>query len=236
MAKSHGERVRAALAASPMFETLPSALRERVAQMATLQELDKGEFVWHAGDPSDTLTVVVSGQVKVVRHADAGDVILELFGPGEAVGAVAVYNEIPYPATAIAMDPCTLLRLPRRDWFDLLERDVKFARAVILAMTRLNMALTRKLAAMHGTRVHTRIASLFLSLADRMGRTTPAGVEIPLALSRQEIAEFVGTTVESAIRVMSRWNREGVLVTGNDRFVIPDRDRLKAEANVGDES
>ena len=148
---------------------------------------------------------------------------------------MAVYNEIPYPATAIAMDPCMLLRLPRRDWFDLLERDHKFTRAVLLAMTRLNMALTRKLAAMHGTRVHTRIASLFLSLAERLGRETAEGVEIPLALSRQEIAEFVGTTVESAIRVMSRWNREGVLVTGDERFVIPDGEKLKSAANVGDE-
>ena len=68
-----------------------------------------------------------------------------------------------------------------------------------------------------------------------MGRSTSEGTEIPLALSRQEIAESVGTTVESAIRVMSRWNREGVLVTGRDRFVIPDRERLKAAASVGEE-
>jgi CRP/FNR family transcriptional regulator, nitrogen oxide reductase regulator len=235
MSSTHGERLRDALAASPLFESLPAPLRERVERMATLQELEKGDVLWHAGEPSDSLTVIVSGRVKVVRHAEQGDVILEMFGPGEAVGAVAVYNEIPYPATAIAMDPCTLFRLPRRDWFDLLERDHKFTRAVLLAMTRLNMALTRKLAAMHGTRVHTRIASLFLSLAERLGRETAEGVEIPLALSRQEIAEFVGTTVESAIRVMSKWNREGVLVTGVERFVIPDREKLKTAANVGDE-
>src|SRR5262249_10653380 len=203
--------------------------------MATLQVLQKGDVLWHAGDPSDALTVIVDGRVKVVRHAEQGDVILEMFGPGDAVGVVAVYNEIPYPATAIAMDPCTLLRLPRRDWFDLLERDVQFTRGVLLAMTRLNMALTRKLAAMHGTRVPTRIASLFLSLADRIGRETAEGVEIPLLLSRQEIAEFVGTTVESAIRVMSRWNREGVLVSGKEHFVIPDRGRLRSAANMGEE-
>ncbi len=235
MTLSHAERLDAALAASPMFQHLPGPLRGRVARLATLWDLDKADALWNAGDPADTLTVIVSGRVKVVKHVDTGDVILEMFGPGEAVGAVAVYNQMPYPATAIAMEPSTLLRLPRRDWFDLLERDPGFARAMMLAMTRLNMALTRKLAAMHGTRVQTRIASLFLSLAGRMGRETPEGTEIPLTLSRQEIAEMVGTTVESAIRVMSRWNREGLLLTGRERFVIPDRERLKAEANVGDE-
>jgi CRP-like cAMP-binding protein len=218
-----------------MFRELPAPLRERVARIATLQSVEKGAAVWSAGDPADLLTMVVSGRVKIVRHADTGDVILEMFGPGESPGAVAVYNQIPYPATCVAMEPTELLRLPRRDWFDLLERDPAFSRAVLLAMTRLNMALTRRLASMHGTRIPTRVASLFLSLGDRMGRRSPEGLEIPLALSRLEIAEMVGTTVETAIRVMSRWNREGVLLTGRDRFVIPDPERLKREAQVADE-
>lgn len=232
---SRSDRPAAVLATLPMFRELPAAVRDRVARIATLQSVGKGDVVWNAGDPADLLTVVASGRVKIVRHADPGDVILEMFGPGESPGAVAVYNQIPYPATCIAMEPSVLLRLPRRDWFDLLESDPAFARAVLLAMTRLNMALTRKLASMHGTRVQTRVASLFLSLAERMGRKTPEGIEIPLALSRQEIAEMVGTTVETAIRVMSRWNREGILLTGHERFVIPDREKLKAAANVGDE-
>src|SRR5262245_2267963 len=204
------ERMSGVLAQLPMFRELPPVLRARVAAMATLQEVEKGDAIWHAGDQPDALTVVVSGRVKVVRHAEAADVILEMFGPGEIVGVVALYNQIPYPATAIAMESTELMRLPRRDWFDLLERDPAFVRAVLLAMTRLNMALTRKLASMHGTRVQARIATLFLSLGERMGRTTPEGLEIPLALSRQEIAEMVGTTVETAIRVMSRSNRDRV--------------------------
>jgi len=229
------ERLQAVLGTLPMFRELPPPLRARVASMATMQEVSKGDAVWHAGDAPDSLTMVVEGRLKIVKHAEAGDVILEMFGPGEVAGVVALYNQIPYPATAIAMEPTVLLRLPRRDWFDLLERDPAFTRAVLLAMTRLNMALTRKLASMHGTRVQARVATLFLSLADRMGRDTPEGVEIPLALSRQEIAETVGTTVETAIRVMSRWNREGVLLTGRERFVIPDREKLKREAQVGED-
>ena len=229
------ERLTAVLAMLPMFRELPPGIRARVAGMATLQDVDKGTTLWHAGDEPDSLAMVVEGRIKVVKHAEAGDVILELFEPGEVVGVVALYNQIPYPATAIAMEPSLLLRLPRRDWFDLLERDPAFTRAVLLAMTRLNMSLTRRLASMHASRVHARIASLFLSLGERLGRETDEGLEIPVALSRQEIAETVGTTVETAIRVMSRWNREGLLLTGRERFVIPDRDRLRAAAQLGED-
>lgn len=235
MPSTHAERLRQALTTLPMFKDLPGPLRQRVEGMATLLDADKGDELWHAGDAAEHLTVIVSGRVKVVRHADTGDVILEIFTKGETVGAVAVYNRMPYPATAIVMEPSVLLRLPRRDWFDLIEHDPGFSRGMMLELTRLNMALTRKLAAMHGTRVDARIAGLFLSLADRMGRETEDGTLIPLALSRQEIAELVGTTVESAIRVMSRWNRDGILITARERFLIPDREALKAEANVSDE-
>ena len=51
-----------------------------------------------------------------------------------------------------------------------------------------------------------------------------------MMLSRQEVAEMVGTTVESSIRVMSRWGRDGLLITGQGRFVIPSCDTLRAVA------
>jgi CRP/FNR family transcriptional regulator, nitrogen oxide reductase regulator len=225
-------RLHRALAILPGFRGLPAADRERVATLAILQQVERGEEIWHAGDLADSLTILVTGRVKVVRHEDAGDVILEIFTAGETVGAIAVYGGFPYPASAVALEPATLLRLPRRDWFDLLERDPRIARSVILELTRLTTALTRKLSTMHGTRVRPRIARFFLTLAERMGTETPEGTVIDLPLSRQEIAECVGTTIESAIRVMSRWNQDGVIVTERTRFVIPSLERLAAAAEA----
>ncbi|HKA23616.1 MAG TPA: Crp/Fnr family transcriptional regulator [Candidatus Eisenbacteria bacterium] len=228
MAETRGERVMAAVRALPVFRGLSPEDQKRVAQMATLRDYERGDFLWHAGDPADALTVIVRGRVKIVRHAEAGDVILELFGEGEPVGAIAVYNYIPYPASAVCLEPVSLLVLPRRDYFELLDRQPEFARGVIRELTKLVISLTRKLEEMRGQPVETRIAQLFLTLAERMGRETREGIEISLALSRQEVADLVGTTVESAIRVLSRWGREGVLITGEGRFVIPSRDKLRS--------
>jgi CRP-like cAMP-binding protein len=228
MAEARGERVLAAVRGLPVFRGLSPEDQKRLAALATLRDYERGDSLWHAGDPADALTVIVRGRVKIVRHAEAGDVILELFGEGEPVGAIAVYNSIPYPASAVCLEPVTLLVLPRRDYFELLDRQPEFARGVIRELTKLVIALTRKVEEMRGQPVDTRIAQLFLTLAERMGKQTREGIEIPLSLSRQEVADLVGTTVESAIRVMSRWGREGVLITGEGRFVIPSRDQLKA--------
>jgi CRP/FNR family transcriptional regulator len=221
------ERILGALKSLPVFRGLAPEDQRRVATMASLRDYQRGDYLWRAGDPADYLTLILRGRVKIVRHAEDGDVILEIFGEGEPVGAIAVYNYMPYPASAICLEPVSLLLVPRRDYFELLDRHPEFARAVIRELTKLVVALTRKLEEMRGQRVEVRIGQLFLSLADRMGRETRDGFEIPLQLSRQEVADLVGTTVESAIRVMSRWGREGVLLTGHKHFIVPSLDRLR---------
>ena len=104
----------------------------------------------------------------------------------------------------------------------------EFTRGILRELTKLTIALTRKLADARGQRVDVRIAQLFLALSARMGKEVDGGVEIPLQLSRQEIADLVGTTVESAIRVMSRWGREGLVVTREKGFLVPSREKLAA--------
>ena len=224
------ERIRAAVQSLPMFRGLPQQERERVAGIASMRDLARGGVLWNAGDPADTLMLIVSGRIKIVRHGAGGDVILEIFGQGEPVGAVAVYNRMPFPASAVALEPTALVTLPARDYFELLDRHPELAHALIGELTRLYMSLSRKLEDMRGQRVEARIAQLFVSLCERMGKRSPEGTVIPMGLSRQEIAEMIGTTVESAIRVMSRWGRDGVLVTGTGRFVVPSCDALRAIA------
>jgi CRP/FNR family transcriptional regulator len=224
------DRILAAVRSLPMFRGLPEGDRRRIEEIATLKELRRGDVLWNAGDPADALTLIVKGRVKIVRHGGGADMILEIFGEGEPVGAVAVYNRMPYPASAVALDATTVLQVPSRDYFALLERHPDLSRALISEMTRLYTSLARKLEDSRSQRVEARIAQLFLSLAERMGRDGEGGTVIAVTLSRQEVAEMVGTTVESAIRVLSRWGRSGVLVTGHGRFVIPSLDALRSIA------
>jgi CRP-like cAMP-binding protein len=230
------ERIQTALRTMPMFRGLTPEVQAKLAAIASIRDYHRGDFLWHEGDDSDSLTLIVKGRVKIVREAAQGDVILEIFGEGEPVGSIAVYNYMPYPASAIALEDVSVLALPRRDYFELLDRQPEFARGIIRELTRLTVALTRKLAEARGQRVEVRIAQLFLALADRMGKEIEGGVEVPLQLSRQEIADLVGTTVESAIRVMSRWGREELIVTREKSFLVPSRERLAAVVESRDEA
>ena len=227
------DRVLAAVRSLPYFRGLSQDDQRRVAGLASLRDYQRGDHLWNEGDPAEALTLIVKGRVKIVRQAEGGDVILEIFGEGEPVGAIAVYNYIPYPASAVCLEPVTLLILPRRDYFELLDRNPDFSRAIIRELTKLVIALTRKVEEFRGQKVEVRIAQLFLTLAERMGKETKQGIEIPIQLTRQEVADLVGTTVESAIRVLSKWGHDKIVITGEGRFLIPSREKLAERAQSG---
>jgi CRP/FNR family transcriptional regulator len=100
-------------------------------------------------------------------------------------------------------------------------------RHVLSGLTLRLIQLNKRLADMTGSAEH-RAARLFLTLADRVGIPRESGTFIPLPISRQEIADLIGTTLETAIRLMSRWQKDGLLLTEKSGFVLPDSSKLLA--------
>jgi len=153
-----------------------------------------------------------------------------VFGPGDPLGAVATYAGRPFPATAEALEDTTCLAIPRPAFFALLEQHSSLVRGLLLGLTVRLVELTNRLAELSGGRVESRFARLFLKLSSEMGRPDRGGAFVPLALTRQELADMTGTTIETCIRIMSRWSKEGVVRTEKDGFVVLDRETLEAIA------
>jgi CRP/FNR family transcriptional regulator len=221
----------ALLAQIPLFRRVSPEDRERIAAVAHVRDYTRGERVFDEDDPSDFFFVVVTGRVKVFKHAPNGnDIILEMFGPGGPLGAVAAYESRPYPASAQAMEPSECLLIPRAAFFQLLEQHPTLVRGLLGSLSLRLVQLTTRLAELTGGRVEARFARLFLKLAEQLGRPERGGVFIPLPLSRQELADWTGTTIETSIRIMSRWGKDDVLRTEKDGFVVIDRASLEALA------
>ena len=116
------------------------------------------------------------------------------------------------------------------EFFALLEQHPALVRGLLSGLTLRLAELTRRLAELTGARVEARFARLFLKLADQIGRRDRGGVLVPMPLSRQELADLTGTTIETAIRIMSRWQKDDVLHTDKDGFVVLDRALLEEVA------
>lgn len=211
-----------------LFRRVSPEDRERVTSVATLRDYDRGEHVFSEGDPSEFFYIVVTGRVKVYKHGpDGHDIILEMFGPGEPLGAVAVYESRAFPASATPLEPTTCILIPRRSFFELLERHPSLVRGLLGSLSLRLVELTTRLAEIGGGRVDARLARLFLRLADQLGRPERGGTFIPLFLTRQELADLIGTRIETTIRIMSRWGKEDVLLSERDGFVIVKRAALE---------
>ena len=206
----------------------------RLATFSYLLRYQRGDRVFEAGDPSDHFYIVVAGRVKVFKRAPGGqERILEIFSDGGLLGAVAAYEARPYPASAAAMEDTTCLLIPRPAFFSLLEERPLLVRALLGSLSIRLMELTSRLAELSGGRTESRFARLFVKLADQVGRHERGGTFLPMVLSRQELADLTGTTVETAIRIMSRWSKDGILHTEKDGFIVIDRPALDALADQG---
>jgi CRP/FNR family transcriptional regulator, nitrogen oxide reductase regulator len=214
-----------------LFRRLAPEDRQRLAAVAQTRDFEKGATIFAEGDASEWMYTIVTGRVKVSKMTARGtDVILEIFGPGDPVGAVAVYESRPYPASAVTLEPTVCLLIPRQAFFSLLETYPTMVRGLLVGLNHRLVELTTRLTELSGGRIEARLARFLLKLTDDIGQRRANGVFIPLALSRQEIADMIGTTIETSIRIMSRWGKDNVVRTEKDGFLVVDRAALESVA------
>ena len=216
---------------TPVFRALSPVDRETVARVTSVRNYDKGQTIFEEGQPSDAFYTVAAGRVKVFKMLPSGkDLILEVFGSGDPLGAVAAYDGRPFPASAVTLEDTTCLVIPRPDFFKLLEQHPTLVRGLLLGLTHRLVELTNRLAELSGGTIERRFARLFLKLASQMGREDRGGTFVPLSLSRQELADMTGTTIETCIRIMSRWGKQNIVRTEKDGFVVLNQAALSAVA------
>lgn len=216
-----------ALRAAPLFRRLRDSDRDHLAAICQLRVFEENQTLFEEGQDAQWFLFVSQGRVKIFKSTASGkDLILEILGPGEPVGAVAVYEERVYPATATALERTVCVMAPRGPFLRLLEQHPSLVRGLLSGLTLRLIELTNRLAELTGGRLEPRFARTFLKMADEHGQPTAGGIFIPVRLSRQELADLCGTTVETCIRIMSRWGKEGVVRTERDGFVLVDRRAL----------
>lgn len=216
------------LAHTAALAGVPRARLEPLANAATLTSYQHGQALWHAGEMPQHFIVVQKGLVKLVRQASRSRAICGLVGPTESLGDMALLRRVPYRTDAVAAtETVTVASLPRNLLMELCAREPGLYLSLAAAIDHGIEALYDKIDVLSAGNVEARLATLLLKLNDRFGDDFDDGTsEIPVALSRRDLAELVATSFETAIRVMSRWEREGVLRTTRRGFTLQDLSKL----------
>jgi CRP-like cAMP-binding protein len=212
-----------------LFAEVPAQRLATVAKETSELSLERHELVWNEGDTCRYLFFMLSGRVKIIKHSETGkDVIIEIYGPKDAIGETSVLVGGAYTTAAVCLSHTEFLCVPRGEILNLLETVPGMALRSLRGMARRQRMLMQKIKELAAGGVEYRIAHLLLKLADRIGEeATSNGITIPIILSRQDIADLVGTTVETAIRVMSRWRKMGIVINDKRGILIRDRETLE---------
>lgn len=219
------------LRASPVFAGLPAREVDALAGRVREESYRLRDYVFMEGDPAVWFCVLRSGRVKIVRHSRAGrDVVLEVLGPGEVFGAVAVIEKRPYPAAAQAIEPSVVVKIPGEVIVTLADRHPSLIKEIALMMGRRLRAAHDSVKSLAIDPVEARLAGALLRLGEREGSRTPQGLVLPFHLTRQSLGDMTGTTVETTIRVVSRWLKEDLVADENGRLVLRDVETLRERA------
>lgn len=204
-----------------LFDTLPDSTLRAIAERGRIRRVDRGAFLFFEGDAASDAHFLIDGRVKIVHETDDGqEVILRLVQSGDIFGGAGGWGDRVYPATAIALDDARVFHLPVDELSDLIALHPEFALALIRELgTRLREAEAR-IRELQAERVERRIARTLLRLAGKTGQKTADGIEIELPQSRQHLADLSGATLSTVSRVLSQWDRMGLILAGRERLTI----------------
>jgi CRP/FNR family transcriptional regulator len=216
----------------PRFSGLTPEAHKWLSERLSRKFYEKGKFLFLEGEDSSYLYLIERGAVKVFRSLESGrELILGLFRYGDAVGEVALIDGNGYPASASAHEDSTVLLMRGEDYFHYLKAFDGAAIALLRDLMMRMRTMQRRMEDLGGGGVEYRLARVLQTFCTTIKGDGP--LYIPVPLTRQDFADMVGARVETVIRIMSRWQKEGLL--GSDERGLWVRDRATLEALVRSE-
>jgi len=209
----------AVLRAVPLFSSFPEDQLRTLATMVNRKSLPRGAMVMAAGDPTDSLYIVLSGRLKVMMSdADGKEVILSILGPGEFFGEMGLIDESPRSASVIGIEPCELLSISKRDFNKCLADSFDMTMAVMRGLVQRLREADRKIGSLALLDVYGRVARLLLDMAENVDGQKIVTKRLP----KQDIAKMIGASREMVSRVMKDLQMGGYIEMRGSNIVLHD--------------
>ena len=192
----------------------------------------RGQYLWYQGDPGDHLVVVCTGLVKVVLTSEQGDeIVLVTLGRHETVGELAILDGSPRSASVIAVEPTTVLMLPRAAVLGAMAAHPAVLDAVLRSLGQLVRRLTEQTGGLVFLDLAGRVAKVLLQLAQRHARDDQHAV-LDVGLSQSDIAAMVGATRPAVNRILQLFASRGLISVDGRVIVLRDPSALRRRAGM----
>lgn len=194
----------------------------QIARLGILRAVEDGGFFFLQGDPAEYLYILLSGRAKLCQIApDGQQVNLRTISENQLFGAIgAVQKGAVYPACAQALEDSSALAIRSDEFHRFLEQHPHLSFGLMQLMTGYIQEMQNRYRESVTEKVEQRIARVLLRLAGQSGARVDDGIRIELAFSRQDLAEMAGTTLYTVSRILSAWEKQGLISTGRERVTL----------------
>jgi CRP-like cAMP-binding protein len=211
----------------PPFSQLETSQIREILDQATARRFDEGQPVFSEGDPAENFFLLLDGTIRVLRITPEGEQVIALhIAAGELFGIAPALGRTSYPATAMTASDCVALSWPVRLWAPFAETYTGFASATYKKLGERLHDVQARVVEMATQQVEQRIAHTILRLINQTGRKTDIGVEVGFAVTRQDIAEMTGTTLHTVSRLLSAWEKQGLVKSTRKKITVCEPDKL----------
>ena len=209
----------AVLKAVPLFSSFPDEQLRMLAGVVTRRSVTRSTTIMAAGDPTDSLYIILSGRLKVLMSdADGKEVILSILGPGEFFGEMGLIDDSPRSASVLAIEPCELLAIAKRDFKKCLSENFEMAMAVMRGLVRRLREADRKIGSLALLDVYGRVARLLLDMSENVNGQKIVTKRLP----KQDIAKMIGASREMVSRVMKDLQMGGYIEMRGSSILLRD--------------
>lgn len=192
----------------------------------------KGQTLFYEGTRPLGLYAVQSGKVKVFKVGSQGkEQIMRLSNPGDFLGYRALLGEEYYAASAEVLEDASVCFIPKDTFFNVLQGNTEFYRAVVKSLAHELGVVESKMTDLSQKSVRERLAGYLLMLKETYGMEGAESILIDLAISREDLANMVGTATETVIRLLSEFKKDGLINFAGKKIQILD---TKGLAKIAD--
>lgn len=194
--------------------------KEMVGQ-GRLQNLESGDVLFRQGDRAERSFLVLAGRLKLGKLHELGkEILVRYIGPGELTAMITVLQERDYPVSAEAIEATRVVGWDKQTML----RFMAAYPPVSLNMIRNSLdrleELQNRYLELHVEQVEQRIARSLLRIMKQSGRRSGDDIVIDFPISRQELADYTGTTLYTVSRTLSAWEKKGWVKSGREKIVI----------------
>jgi CRP-like cAMP-binding protein len=210
----------------PFCRLVPQQLRDAL-DLAEARHFTGGALVFDEGQPARRFHLLLSGHIRFVRLTAAGEQIIVLHIPaGQMFGIGAALGQVTHQATAIAAGNCRVLSWPNALWPVFTRKYDGFSAETLRSFGAQADEMSDRIVELSTKVVEQRIACALLRMIGQSGRKVAAGIEIGFPISRQNIADMTGTTLHTVSRLLSAWEKQGLVESSRCHVVVTDPHRI----------